>query len=354
MPIPPPPPDESASGAAPVVSRDKEKLFLPPRSAVPVPGAKSAFGRGFFGRMRGSPEGCFLLLFLGVGLAIFLFGVAGTFGPYKEGLRGNNDPRSFLGAMAFGAVFFLVALRMLQIVLAGAANEDRRAKTPKGDPWTWDYPWRQEWMAPDYTGGGSGSVLGRVAFLALLGLFNVAWISDSWLFKAIVAFFDLFGLLILYDSFQKLTQWLRFRHPVVTWRTFPAFVGDRIEGRVSFARPARATGPPRVTLRCVQDEWTTRPSKKGPTRELQPFAVYKETRGLPLAAPDEPLDYLDFGFDIPDGLLGTKLATDEATYWQVQVLVPVAGPDLESVFLAPVYRRTQGGRRKGPSAEEAS
>ena len=87
MPITPPPPDESASGAAPVVSRDKEKLFLPPRSAVPVPGAESVFGRGFFSRLKGRPDGCFLMLFQGVGLALFLFGVAGTFGPYKESLR---------------------------------------------------------------------------------------------------------------------------------------------------------------------------------------------------------------------------------------------------------------------------
>lgn len=343
MPITPPPTDESA---APVVSQDKEKLFLPPRSAVPVPGAESTFGRGFFGRLRARPEACFLLLFMGVGLGLFLLGVAGTFGPYKEGLRKTGDPRFFLTAMAFGTVFFLVALRMLQIVLTGAEHKSRRAKASKGDPWTWDYPWRQEWMPPDYTGGGSGSVLGRVAFLALLGLFNVAWASDSWLFKGIVAVFDLFGLLIIYDSLQKLTQWLRFRHPVVTWRTFPAFVGDRLEGRISFARPARATGPPRVTLRCVQDEWTTRQTKNGQTSELQPFAVYKETRELPLAAPGERLDYIDFGFDIPDGLLGTKLAAEEATYWQVQVIVPVAGPDLESIFLAPVYRKLTTKKKK--------
>jgi hypothetical protein len=148
MPITPPPPDESAPGAAPVVSREKEKLLLPSRSAVPVPGARSVFDRGFFRRLRESEGGCFLLVFIGAGIAIFLFGL--------------------------------------------------------------------------------------------------------------------------------------------------------------------------------------------------------------LAAPDGPLDYLDFGFDVPSDLLGTKLATQEAVYWQVQAIVPVAGPDLETVFLAPVYRRTQGGRRKGTAAEEAS
>jgi hypothetical protein len=319
---------------------EKEKIFAPPRSAVPRPGSKSVFGRGFFRRLRAVWEGgCFLIPFMGVGAAIFLFGVAGTVGPYKEGLRENGDPRFFYTAMAFGTVFFLVALRMLQIVLTGAENEGGRKGRNRNEPWTWDHPWRKEWMAPDYTGGGSGTVLGRVAFLALLGLFNMVWDSPSLLLKVIVSVFDLLGLLIVYDSLQKLTQWLRFRQPVVIWETLPAFLGERLAGRIAFARRVQASGPPRLTLRCVQDEWTA----SGEGRTLQPFAVYQQTLELPQE--EEALDYLDFAFDLPDDP-PTDLVKDEAVYWQVVVDVPLPGPDLETVFLAPVYRRKGQGRAR--------
>jgi hypothetical protein len=312
---------------------EKEKIFAPPRSAVPAPGSRSVFGRGFFRRLRASQGGgCMLLVFMAVGAAIFLFGVAGTVGPYKDGLRENGDPRFFYAAMAFGTVFFLVALRMLQIALTGAEKEGRTKGRNREEPWTWDHPWRKEWMAPDYTGGGSGTILGRVAFLALLGLFNAVWASPSLFLKIVVSVLDLFGLLIVYDSLQKLTQWLRFRHPVVIWGTFPAFLGERLEGRIAFARPVRASGPPRLTLRCVEDEWIA----SGEGRTLQPFATWRQTLELP--QPEGALDFLDFGFDLPNGP-STDLAKDEAIYWQVMVEVPLPGPDLETVFLAPVYRR---------------
>ena len=335
MPITPSPPDESAPRAAPVISRETEELLLPPRSAVPVPDAEPVFGRGFFRRLRNRPEVYVPLALLGIGLALFLFGVEGTVD--KEGLGRNRDPGGFLTAMAFGALFSAVAL---QALFTGAARKSRRGGS-EDDPWTWDHPWRQEWMAPDYTGGGSGALQRPVAFLAVLGVLNLAWVADSWLLKGILLLFDILGLVLLYDVLRKLTQWLRFRHPVVTWRTLPAFLGDRLEGRVSFARSVLPAEPPRVTLRCVRDVWTTRQTNDGQIRELQAFVVYRETWELPQAAPGAPLDYVDFGFDLPDDLPGTKLGTEEPIYWQVQVIVPVAGPDLESIFLAPVYRRTQ-------------
>src|SRR5690349_22751151 len=125
MPMTPPPPHEGAP-PAPSVSRERERVIAPPRSSVPAPGSGSAFGRGFVKRFRNSGAGCFLLLFIGVGSAIFLFGVAGTFGPYKEGLRENGDPRFFYAAMAFGTVFVLFALRMLQLALTEAENKSRK------------------------------------------------------------------------------------------------------------------------------------------------------------------------------------------------------------------------------------
>ncbi len=309
----------------------RERIIVPPRSAVPAPGSGSVFGRGFFRNLRESQAGC-LLGFLVIGAGILLFGVAGTFGPYKEGLRENGDPRFFLVLMGFGTVFFLVSLRILEVMLTGARNQSRR-KRDKSRPWTWDHPWSTHWMKPDYTGSGAGTVLGRVAFLGLLGLFNIAWGAPGVLFKVIVAVFDLFGLLIVYDSFQKILQWLRVRQPVVIWSQVPAFLGERLEGRIAFPRRVAAQGPAKVTLRCVEDDWVSGANQQ---REQQSFAVYQEVRETPLSGDS---DVLDIAFDLPEKGKGTDLAKEEAVYWQVVVSVPVIGPDFEAVFLAPVYRK---------------
>lgn len=315
------------------VTRTKERLYAPPRSAVRVPGTKSAFLSNWKG-WTGQDEiviGCFLLVFMSIGTGIFAAGLAGTVGPWTEGFKDNAPPETFLGMMGFGAVFFLVALRMLQIVAAGVSRKPAKRKRKQLEPWTWDHPWSKEWMKPDYTGGGNGTILGRVALLALFGFFNLAWGSPSWLLKGVVVLLDLFALLILYDSLQKLAQWLRFRHPVVIWSTLPAFLGERLAGRIAFARPVRASGSPVLTLRCVRDEGVE-------SHQFEAFSIYRDVREIPVPA-NEPLDALDFEFEVPRDLPGTDLAADHATYWQVVVDVPLAGPNLETVFLAPVYKK---------------
>jgi len=342
MPIAMPPPDE---GTAPSVSREKSRIMAPPRSAVPVPGAGRAFGRDFFRRLRQEPAGCFLLFFCFFGLALASFGVAGTFGPYRDSLRQSGDPRFFYAAMAFGGVFFLVALRMLQVMLTGVGNAMRRqgARGPKQRPWEWDYPWRPRGMRPDYTADTGGTLLGRVAFFALVGLFNVAWTAPSWLLKGIVALFDLLGLLILYDSLVQVVNWLRFRQPEVAWTTFPARLGGELAATVRFPRALRPAGAAKATLRCVRDEWTERRTQDGEQRELEPHACYVETREIALPGGGERLRSLrlrslDIRFEVPADLPGTDLGKEEAVYWQLLVQVPLTGPDFETVFLAPVYR----------------
>lgn len=344
MPITPPASEEGAAPDTSTVSREKERLYVTPRGMVPVPGTKSVFGRGFFRRFHASGVGYFLLIFLAVGSALFLFGLAGTVGPYKEGLRENGDPRFFYGAMAFGGTFFLVALRMLQVALIQEGDPDRPQsveKRSRTEPWTWDYPWSKRWMKPDYSTDGGGAVLGRVAFFALIGLFNIAWLSGSWIFRAIIILLDAFALLIVYDTLHKLYQVIRFRQPVVIWETLPAFLGGQLRGRIAFPRDVRATDPPRLTLRCVRDELVTRNpgpgGSKAPHSTLEPFAIYRETREIPLPGePGSPLEHVDFSFDVPGDLPGTKL---NEVYWQVVVDVPLPGPNLEAVFLAPVYQR---------------
>jgi hypothetical protein len=311
--------------------RGHDLLYAPPRSAVRAPGAGGLLGPGFLQRLKKSGAGM-LLLFIAVGGAIFLFGLAGTVGPYRDGLRENGDPRFFLAAMAFGTVFLLMASRMLQVAMSGAAAKLRR-RPRTSEPWRSDYPWRPEGMEPDYTKAG-GSILGPVAFFSLIALFNIGWASGSLILMAILVVFDLFALLILVDIVRRIWQAVRHRRPRIRWTTFPAFLGERLEGVVQLARPLAARGPATATLRLVRDEQRSGGQQANMVEEA--YVLYTQTRAVGASG---PLRTLELAFDVPTDLPGTDFFAVLPTYWQVLIEVPVAGPDFESVFLAPVYAR---------------
>lgn len=314
-------------------SRTRSRLYAPPREALSVPGEGLAFRELLRGMRKLQGGGCMLLFLIVVGAGIFLFGAAGTWGPYKEGLRANGDPRFFLVMMGFGTVFALVALRMLQIQLNSVRKDGRdRGRGNPGRPWESDHPWRPEGQGPDYAGNSGGFLLGLIAFLGMLGLFNLVFISPSpWLLRGIVLFFDLFGLLFLLDALRKAWQAVRHGRPRMRWTTFPAFLGGRLEG-VFLIRPAmRPRGPVKATLRCVED------AGAGESATLEPFVIYQQIREIDGGG--DALRELPVAFDIPPDLPGTRLDRTAATYWQVFLQVPVTGPDFETVFLAPVYAR---------------
>lgn len=323
-------------------SREHKALFAPSRSAQPLPGEGGGGWAAWLHAVRNG--GWFLLLFMTIGSAIFLFGVAGTFGPYRDRLRESGDPGFFYAAMAIGALFALVALRMLQIAATGSGHALRRKKTrvdPR-KPWAGDYPWKPAGQDPDGAGAGiGGMILGRVAFLGFIAFFNIAWMSGHPLFRIIIVVFDLFALLIVYDSVQKLWQGIRYARPRIVWLTFPAFTGSRLEASFRSRRRLHLTGPVRVTLRCVQDGWRERPNNA--PSQLEPMQIYEQVTEIPLAEDQGWIDSLRIDLAIPEDLPGTDLGKDEAVYWQLLVEVPLLGPDFEAVFLAPVYER-RGGR----------
>ena len=56
-------------------------------------------------------------------------------------------------------------------------------------------------------------------------------------------------------------------------------------------------------------------------------------------APGSARSSFDLELDIPADLVGTDLSAREAVYWQIVVNVPLSGPDLDAIFLAPVYKK---------------
>lgn len=322
-------------------SRERKGLFGAPRSALNVPGEGGGLAAWWMAVREGG--GWFLVLFMTMGLVMVGFGLAGTFGPYRDKLREGGDPGFFYALMVMGTLFALFALRMLQLVATGASQVLRRRnrRMDPRKPWTGDYPWKPAGQDPDGVGNLAGSIVGRLAFFLFIGFFNVAWMSGQWIFRVIIVILDLFGLLIFYDTAQQVWQRLRHGRPRMVWLTFPAFTGSRLEASFRSRRRLYLAGPPRVTLRCVRDVWKERPpSKSGtPPPQLEPEQIYEQVTEIPIAEDQKWIDTFRVDLALPADLPGTDLTKEEAVYWQLAVEVPVLGPDFGVVFLAPVYKK---------------
>lgn len=314
-------------------SRERTRIFGPSRDSIPLPGEAGGLAL-LRANLRG--DAGYLLVFIALGAGLFLFGLAGTAGPWRDGLRTQADPRFFYAVLAFSTVWILMSLRMLQLVLTAASHTARRQRPPldPARPWASDYPWQPTGMDPYGSTGVGGGMLGRVGFFGFVALTNLAWGSDSLLLQGILVVVDLLALAILYDTFQHLWQAARGPRPRIGWLTFPAFTGSRLQASLRIRTRLHPRGPMQVTLRCVQDDWT---GAEASNRTSEPFQIYEQVSDLPLSGDPSVLESIQIDLEIPPDLPGTDLSKEQPVYWQLLIRVPVIGPDFEAVFLAPVY-----------------
>lgn len=220
--------------------------------------------------------------------------------------------------------------------LKNIQRPNRQAVDP-AQPWTSDHFWRPEGMKPDGSRDIRPEVMKRGALLAVIVLLNLGFLSPYLGLKVLAGVADLAGLLILFDWVLKLAHWLRHPRTRMRWTTFPAFLGGRLEGTVSISPKQHVMSSIQVRLRCVRDERVEHATESGPASYLEPYVLYEQSfETLP---PGETLRELPLGFDLPADLPGNDLGPEQATYWQVALKIPVPGPDIEAVFLAPVYTR---------------
>lgn len=191
-------------------------------------------------------------------------------------------------------------------------------------------PWNPKGQMPDYTPPDRHAMPARLAILAVAAASNLLLPSASPALETVILLVDAVGLIVLFDTLNKL--WYAFwrRPPVLRWTTFPAHTGGRLEA-VLVARPSpEVIGPVTAVLRCVRDEVA---EEEGGARV--PMQVYSQTAEFDI--PGERLEEVALAFEIPPDLPGTDLDREDAVYWQIAARVPVVGPDLELVYPAPVY-----------------
>lgn len=252
------------------------------------------------------------------------------------------DKKSFVPFL-FGGIFGLAGLLVsslgIKTVLDSAA-----VPVPKGDsPWTSDHDWDPKGARPD--GGPIGGVtgcFGRLFFIVFIGVFNVLWsvsmpTTARIVFSIIIGLFDLIAIAAVVEMVLRAVQAARIGSTKLVWRKMPFFTGERFEAVFQTSRTMHPNGPPSVTLKRIDQKNDVEP-RQGVDPGLHAYERWSSTKTFPEFAQGAMTSF-PFAIDVPAGQAGTDLSTQECTYWQVGVRVPVAGPDVEAVFLVPIYAR---------------
>jgi hypothetical protein len=203
-------------------------------------------------------------------------------------------------------------------------------------PWASDHPWRLEGQEPDYTPETQHHMPLRIGILAGIVALNFLLPMASPLLEILILLVDTVGVIVIFDTLNKLWYGYWNRKPRMRWTRVPVFTGGRLEG-VLVARPSpEVIGPVLGVLRCVQDERVV--SGTGASGEVthEPMVIYRQMAEFPV--PGDRLKEVAIAFDIPADLPGTDLGRPDATYWQLAVRIPVVGPDEELAYLAPIYK----------------
>ncbi|HEX6862948.1 MAG TPA: hypothetical protein VF414_09045, partial [Thermoanaerobaculia bacterium] len=133
-------------------------------------------------------------------------------------------------------------------------------------------PWQPRGQMPDYTPEAGYSLRNRAAAMALVGALNFLLPSASPALEIGILLVDSVGLVVLFDTLNKL--WYAFwrRPPLLRWTTFPAHTDGRLEALL-VARPSlEVIGPVLAVLRCVRDEMV---EEEGGARV--PMQIYSQT-----------------------------------------------------------------------------
>lgn len=281
---------------------------------------------------EGFGPGCMGIPFLAVGIVVMVL---------FAGRLNTGDKKTFI-PIAFGAVFALAGFGVstlgFKTILAKSGSPPRRS----GAPWTSDNDWNTAGAVPDNPTGRFQTVVGRFIFFVFIGFMNILWTvrmtgGGRIVVFLVVGLFDLIALAVLYDTLQKMVQVVRVGTPRLAWRTFPFFTGGRFEAVFQTTRAMRPNGPPKVTLRRIEQR-SGLESGGNRTAGMQSFEVWSSEQTLPAFAQGTMTSF-PIAVDVPADQRGTDLSESECTYWQLVVGVPVAGPDVEAVFLVPIYDR---------------
>ncbi len=248
-----------------------------------------------------------------------------------------------LVAVIGGTFFALPGASLVLHGLVGIVAQRRRDRARVVEaPWRWDHAWSQDGEQHSGFGPFRSRVLGIVGISLFLVPFH--WLGFEidwpWPLRIGLGFFDMIIAVAIGDAFLRLARALRYGSSSLRYDHFPYHPGDSIGLRFSLARP-REFGSLRFTLRYVEEAYETHGTGQNRTQRVVRYAAHEQVhvlnreeaswvRGSDVAV----------AFSIPPDAPGTALSERPPRYWEVHVSGETIGPDLDEVFLVPIYARS--------------
>lgn len=258
-------------------------------------------------------------------------------------VRGNHAPAwmiALIGAMFFSAGFFLFVHGIHGMI--SKAGYNRQAATTPGQPWLFDFHWRQEGVSFSAFNAMVGRLFSALVWNAFLVPFF--WIGatqrGAWLFLAVASIFALIGLFFWVRWAQMLGDLLRYGNSFLAYTEFPYFLGATLRANLRAPHHLGLIDSLTLTLRCIQERYVTTGSGNNRSTRVVCYELYKDAlimdqqRLANFVGAEIPLE-----FRLPADKLPTALAATPPTYWQIEARGQARGADYEAYFLVPVYKK---------------
>jgi hypothetical protein len=277
----------------------------------------------------------FGLPFLAAGIFVSLAAL-GVFHGHK------NAPDWVIGI--FGGTFFFAGLFFLVHGVLGMARKSsylKAATERPGQPWCYDFHWRQEGVAFSAFNAMVQRLLVAVVWSSFLAPFF--WIGlhsrGAWFFLVIASLFGLVALSIWYRWLQMLTDLLFYGDSYLHYDGFPYFLGSSLRARLRAPNHLTAIEELTLTLRCVQEKYVTSGTGENRSTAVVCYELYKDVLSLTrdqisgLAGGEIPIE-----FRLPDHQPSTALGVSPPIYWEIEARGKSHAVNYQAYFLVPVYK----------------
>jgi hypothetical protein len=250
-------------------------------------------------------------------------------------------------ASVFAGPGVWVALSGLKELLKSRQVKRQLLQRPQ-EHWLADYAWDRSVAMDDSPRQFRNSVAILLFLVGFLSPFNYFVFFDedkiSWLPAIGVGLFDLFALALLWQVVYLLIRLAKYGRSYLRFERFPFFLGETLG--VKFVAPRGIGRFEKMTfaLRCVQERIETSCSGRGRSIQMVRYQLYGDEYvfdkpgELPAGAAELPIS-----FNLPADTLGTALARNPPTYWELEVKAVTPGVDYGVTFLVPVYARSPNG-----------
>jgi len=246
-----------------------------------------------------------------------------------------------IGAMFFSAGLFLFLHGVNGMIRKSSYNR-KSAETP-GQPWLFDFHWRQEGIKFSAFNAMVGRLVGALVWnLFLVPFFWVGYTQPGAMYFLIVAgLFALLGIFFWVRWAQMLADLIRYGNSFLAYLEFPYFLGNTLRARLRAPRRLGLIDSLTLTLRCVQERYVTTGSGSDRSSRVVCYELYKDVLSFDqqrlsnYVGAEIPVE-----FRLPADKLPTTLAATPPTYWQIEARGQARGAAYEAFFLVPVYKKS--------------